>query len=161
MKCMKQAIILCLLLGGCDISIGDGGTPIVARCGMTFDPAPALLEATEAAATRWSAATGCDVRVEAGGVPVRFASAEERGGHQAAAVRNRVTGEWSVGVAPSLLRWTAETLLTHELGHVLGCLGHTTDGLMAETTTLYAPIDASALDCVCSSLACALFAPEL
>jgi hypothetical protein len=134
--------------------------PAVTICGMAFDPAPELLAATEAAAERWSAATGCDVRVEPGGVPVRITSPEERGGHRAAAVRDRATGDWSVGVAPGLLPWTAETMLVHELGHVLGCLEHTTGGLMAERFELYTPIDASALACVCTAIACAVFAPE-
>src|SRR5689334_8283138 len=39
-------------------------------CGMAFDPAPELADATRAAAERWSVATGCDVRVEAGGIAV-------------------------------------------------------------------------------------------
>jgi hypothetical protein len=135
-----------------------GPEPEPAPCGLAFDPDPELLEATEAAAARWSAATGCDVRIEAGGIAVRIASTEQRGGHQAAARRNRETGEWAIGVAPGLLPWTADTLLTHEFGHVLGCVEHTPDGLMAEVIELYAPIDESALRCVCAVLECAVFA---
>jgi hypothetical protein len=136
------------------------GEPDPAPCGMAFDPAPELLAATESAAARWSAATGCDVKVESGGVQVRIASTAERGGHQAAAIRNRETGEWFVGVAPGLLPWTAETLLAHEFGHVFGCLRHSAEGLMAETTRLNAPIDVEALACVCTAFDCTVFAPE-
>jgi hypothetical protein len=45
---------------------------------MAFDvQAPELLEGTTTAAARWSKATGCDVRVETDGIPVRWATTEE------------------------------------------------------------------------------------
>ncbi len=137
------------------------GEPEPAPCGMAFDPAPELLAATEAAAARWSAATGCDVRVEAGGVPVivaddlRTASgkrAAEAWRHTAAEpdVCRRIDVDSELGGPISV---------AHGLGHCLGARGHAESGLMADGAP--GVIDAASLSLVCSLLDCTAFAPEL
>jgi hypothetical protein len=134
-------------------------------CGMAFDPDPELLAATEAAAKRWSAATGCDVRIEAGGVPIVLAEPQDVRDESGTPKRaiTEVRDGLPVRIAyrrGPLLPWTVETMLTHEMGHALGMREHTQTGLMAETTELGAPIDAESLAGVCAVLECSAFVPE-
>jgi len=127
---------------------------------MAFDPAPELADATRVAAERWSAATGCDVRVEAGGVPVVLhPNPTLADGTPRRAVFDAGVGEIRYR-AGNIVSWTAETMLAHEIGHVLGCHGHPGDA-MAEETALRAPISAEPLECVCAAFPCASFSPEV
>lgn len=136
------------------------GEPEPAPCGMAFDPAPELRGATEKAAERWSAATGCDVRVEAGGVPVVVARGLTTSGGK------RVAGAWRHTAAePDICRRIdiddqlgGPITVAHELGHCLGARGHSETGLMAEGAP--GPIDGASLALVCSALHCSVFVPE-
>jgi hypothetical protein len=143
-------------------------TEVPGRCGLALDPIPELLEGTRVAAARWSAATGCDVRVEAGGVPVRFATNEEVTGEDGELGRgvtsfDKATAELVfIGYRSGpVLPWTVDMTLTHELGHALGCHSHTSDGGVLDTPSqLYSKITADALTCTCASLACEVMVPE-
>jgi hypothetical protein len=135
---------------------------------MAFDPVHELAEATARAAERWSAATGCDVRVEAGGLPVRWATTEELTQEDGALARG-VTHRGESGVVEFIgyrkgpvLRWTAEAVMAHEIAHALGCWDHTTDGsIQSEGHALDAKISEAGLACVCSALHCETMTAEL
>lgn len=141
-----------------------------ASCGMAFDPAPELLEATEAAAVRWSAATGCDVRVEAGGVPVVLVRGLVTASGKRAAGAWRHTAESDVCLRVDIDdEFGGPRAVAHELGHCLmhrvnlapqNLAGsHAESGLMAEGAP--GDIDGASLSLVCSSFDCAAFTPEL
>jgi hypothetical protein len=126
-----------------------------------------LLAETTVSAARWSAATGCDVRVEVGGLPVRFATPEELtmedGGHARGVASFGDDGQVKfIGYrSGSMNDWTVDMTLTHELGHALGCHSHTNDGSVLDSPSqLYSKITANALECVCASLNCEVFVPE-
>lgn len=138
----------------------------VETCGMSFDPVPELLDGSTVAASRWSTATGCDISIAEGGIPVVLADPDQV--RDSAGVLKRSTTEIKDGVPivikyrrGPLLPWTVETMLTHEFGHALGAHGHTQSGIMAEATKLGAKIDEEALELVCAELQCVALAPEL
>jgi hypothetical protein len=153
-------------------------------CGMAFDPAPELLAGTEAAAERWSAATGCDVRVEAGGVPMKAWTslfAETRpDGHT---LLSRINHGGTMRHICGLSTWTedasavriidvslpypgcedVEWSVAHEMWHALVAVkGHALSGIGAsgDSPDKSALIDAASLAAVCSSLPCSVFSPE-
>jgi hypothetical protein len=150
-------------------------------CRMAFDPDPELLAATEAAADRWAPATGCDVRVEAGGVPVRampriFIADDEQvvHGDDPNGDRHLVCGvtqhRWDVGAwaihvatdSPPCTR-PLDEVVAHEVGHAFGPPAtHAEGGLSADSnaprrTSL---ISDETLEWACSYTDCLAFAPE-
>ena len=140
------------------------------RCGLALDPIPELLVATTTVAARWSAATGCDVRVEAGGLPVRFATDAELTTGEGKAARG-VAHRNGSGVVEYIgytsndarLPWTVERTVAHEVGHALGCWDHTDEAgasVLDQTWSSDARITSDALDCVCSTLECETLTPE-
>jgi hypothetical protein len=154
-----------------------------APCGMAFDPAPELLAATDAAAERWSAATGCDVRVEAGGLPVRaqgFIFAEElpngltrlhaadpelRYHELCGATLWRDGGATAVGIVIGIANEGCDPAegVAHEMGHRLAAKrGHSERGLMAgaNETGRTGAIDESSLVWVCETLPCSTLTAE-
>ena len=134
-------------------------------CGMVFSPVPELLEATEIAAARWSAATGCDVRTGEGGIPVVYVDPVadglvgigENGENASGGVyRYEETGACAqIGQVAGLS--TTQTI-AHEIGHCIGQPGHTADGLMSTFAT--GPLNAASLERVCDVFPCAGFNPE-
>lgn len=59
--------------GALDMAPNVGGLEQpIQGCERVFSPAPELVDATQAAAVRWSAATGCDVHVGDGGTVVDY-----------------------------------------------------------------------------------------
>lgn len=135
-------------------------------CGMSFAPASELLEATQRAAKRWSTATGCNVRVESGGVPVVVLP--EVIDSSGKPTRARTTTIWVDGKlqtdrteyrSDSLNQ--ADRIIPHEMGHALGGYGHTEQGLMQEAPKLGESIDADSLALVCKVLRCSVFRPEI
>lgn len=139
-------------------------------CGLELDPVLELAEATQLAADRWSAATGCAIVVNTGGVQVRFATDEELtapDGRRGRGVTHR-NGEGAVEfigytTRDARLPWTVLRTLTHEVGHALGCWGHTNEGgasVLDEQWSPHAKITDAALMCVCNTLDCRAFNPE-
>ena len=116
-------------------------------CAVTFSPHELLRGATELAAARWAAATGCAVEVGPGGVPVELALRITRpDGSQAPGMWH--AGKVSVHGATGAEQ-RARTIL-HELGHALGMQSERCKGC----------IDPGALAEVCSALPCRAFEPE-
>jgi hypothetical protein len=156
--------------------------PAVTLCGIALDPAPELAEATEAAAARWSAATGCSVHVEAGGLPVRaqgFIFAEElpsgltrlhdtdpqlRYRELCGATLWRDDGATAVGILIATNDLCdSEEGAAHELGHLMAAKrGHSERGLMAGVNEpeRTGAIDSASLEWVCEHFPCAAFNPE-
>lgn len=152
-------------------------------CGMAFDPAPALLAATEDAAARWSAATGCDVRVEAGGVPIvawYSLFVEYREGR---ALLSSINHGGTMRHICGLSTWTdddsavriidvsqpypgcedTEWSVMHEMFHALvGERGHSESGVGASGNDpdRSPRIDEASLLAVCSRRPCSAFTPE-
>jgi hypothetical protein len=152
-----------------------------ASCGMAFDPDPELAEATQLAATRWSAATGCHVRIEAGGIPVRalpqiFIADDEQVVYtdDPNGDRRLVCGvtqhRWDIGafaihVATDTPRCTRsiDEVVAHEIGHAFGPPAtHAEGGLCADSNSPHrtSVISESTLEWACSHTACSAFVPE-
>lgn len=129
------------------------------RCALVLTPQPALADATQLAAERWSAATGCDVRVGAGGVPVVHVTGltTTRGKRAAGAWRH--TGDnvcKRIDIDDEL---GGPRTVAHEVGHCLGAHGHASSGLTAEGAGS-GVIDAATLEHVCSQVPCSAFSIE-
>ena len=149
--------------GACSHTVSTLEPQPVAACERVLSPVPELLEATEQAAARWSQATGCDIHVGKGGLPIVTADASEvtlADGTPKRAVYDADKGEVRYRRGGILLH-TAKTVVAHELGHFLGLHAHTPDNLMAEVNELGDAIDAAALDGVCAALSCTAFNPEV
>lgn len=147
---------------------------------MAFDPAPELEAATRVATERWSTATGCDVRVEAGGVPLKawsslFVEYREDGRALLSDINHGGTmrsicglstwtdDETAVRIIDVSLACDVEDGVTHEMGHALARLKrHSFTGMMAsgENPDRTHVIDAASLELVCYSFPCASFEPE-
>jgi hypothetical protein len=145
--------------GGGDVvppSVHDAAPPELApTCAVRFSPVPELTGATNSAAFDWGAATGCDVTVGEGGIPVVFSDAIV----DKAEVDH--PGGWQDG---RILVHTGQArlyhILLHEVGHALGGLHVETDGALSGQKGYRNVIDAASLASVCAVLACPLFAPE-
>lgn len=126
---------------------------------MAFSPDAALLEDVEAAAERWSVATGCLIEVGDEGVPVRLAASIVRpDGTEApgATSEARDLVEINVRVGPA----QRERTVLHELGHALGGDHVSSDGVLSGSKGWRPVIDAASLESVCSRLRCGWLAPE-
>jgi len=127
-------------------------------CSVVLSPGPVLVEATAAAADRWSAATGCSITLGEGGVPVSLVLDIRRPDGSAApgmtpADRSRVDINQATGEAQ---RWRT---IAHELGHVLGADHIEGDGIMGHAGHRDV-IDGESLAAVCAVLPCPAFRPE-
>lgn len=130
-----------------------------AGCSWVFSPTDEVRAYVEPAAGRWSAATGCDIRVGEGGSPVslvpflpRLDSPESSNGRT-----ERDTREiWLSVTSPHPFATVA-----HEMGHALtnNAGGHSEGGLMAFPIWSGA-IDETSLALVCGVVRCPAFAPE-
>lgn len=130
------------------------------QCSVTLNPVPELAEYTIHAAERWSTATGCAVTVGEGGTPVVLVPNPTL----ADGTPKRAVYDAEEDVikyrSGDIVSWTAETILAHEIGHLLGCHRHTNKGLLIEKPALRQPIEYEDLECVCESLACRIMQPE-
>jgi len=142
-------------------------------CAVAFDVPPELRAQTERAAERWSAATGCDVRIDEGGIPIVVLdeileadgslAIDSTGGP----VRARTKTVWIDGeLTTARIEYRRDAahdagrIIPHEMGHALGGYGHTDTGLLRATPANWEPIDAASLSLVCERLACAEFSTE-
>lgn len=136
------------------VELADAPLPYMPRCDdVVLSPVPELRPIALMAAERWSAATGCNVRVGEGGVPIVFDSPILRpDGSQAPGATT--TDRRRVRIDPRHAH--KGRVVTHEIGHVLGGLDLPGDGIMGTGQ----PIDAAALASVCTVLDCRLITPE-
>lgn len=143
-------------------------------CGAVLTPDADLLEETTAAADRWSKATGCDVRVGEGGMPVHLVDVVIDGeGNPLPAhiVGGFHRGENAIYVTPLRDAGT----VTHEIGHALVPRvdtavypdgHHDPEAVEGPCDALMCPggglghIKAQDLAMVCTGFACTAFAPE-
>lgn len=143
----------------------------VEPCGKVLTPEPALLEETTRVAARWSAATGCDIRVGENGTPVRLVSQLYDGDvEQPGRTLPLEGGGWEVVVSPLRLDHRIhgeDTVLAHEVGHALNprdghveaAPGDKCVALMCSGGGL-GTIIAADLEFVCDGYPCASFTPE-
>ncbi len=135
-------------------------------CGMAFDPDPSLKAATEYAVVRWSAATGCDIRVEEGGIPVyahdHFYAVDEPD-REICGLATWAEDESGVIRLDVSLACGVEDTVTHEVGHAIaGWKRHSFAGVMAagEDEDRTGVIDLASLEMVCYHFPCAVLNPE-
>jgi hypothetical protein len=123
-------------------------------CSVRFSPVPELEGATNSAASDWSTATGCDITVGPGGIPVVLADSipdaegVERQG-QTSDARDII---WVHRLATRRFR-----VVLHEMGHALGGNHTDTDGCLSGAPGRRDVIDEAALVTVCSALPCPAF----
>ena len=148
-------------------------SPEPEECGLAFDVPSELRAEGELAAARWSAATGCDVRVERGGLRIVMLDVilEEDGtaaiDSTGRPVRARTKTVWIDGeLHTSRIEYRRDAvydagrILPHEFGHALGGYGHTETGVLRVSPKSGDPIDAPSLSLVCERLGCMWMRPE-
>lgn len=155
---VARSIALVLALVGC--ACGEEALTPAATCSVVLSPDEAIQGQTEAAAQRWSEATGCDIAVRPGGVPLHIVAGIRRpDGTQApgatSAARDLV--EINVRVRGEQL---AVTIL-HELGHALGGNHVATHGILSGEKGYDPVIDDLSLGEVCAHRSCLSFNPEV
>ena len=135
-------------------------------CGVVFSPEESLRIEVEATAARWAAATGCDIRVGEGGIPVRVSAdlgLSSRG--------TRVHGwthcsdlEVPCKRSQLIIEVTADhkpATLAHELGHALpNRMDHLEGDALMGPAGGAGLISAADLTYVCERLHCQAFVPE-
>lgn len=164
---MLPSRALCLLvLSSLAPACADGPPPSLRSpperaiyCSVTFSPDEALVADTEAAAERWSLATGCAVLVSDAGIPVELATIVLRpDGSEAPGVtspeRDRVEVNARCGAAQR------PKVVLHEMGHALGGDHVASDGVLSGEKHRRDVIDLPALESVCSRLPCLWLSPE-
>lgn len=163
---MTRAIALLALLAACaspvESPVAEAPPELVLvaeppACEVVLSPEAGLVASVEAGAARWSRATGCDVHVGEGGVPVVFATPILRpDGTEAPAATSEARD--LVQVDPRHAR--RDEAVEHELGHVLGAGHVASHGVMSGDKGRTRTIDAASLEAVCAVLPCLAFMPE-
>lgn len=128
-------------------------------CQVVFTPDAELLEETTVEAARWSKATGCDIRVGAGGITVAMATEILNSeGKARQGVTNRTNGVITIRVITA----RRSVVLAHEMGHALAGNGHIDDELdgVLQRHGKGNLITAADLEFVCETLNCQTFTPE-
>lgn len=172
---LMLALHACASPVGIDTQLLDAETLISdapRACTMAFAPNPALAAETAAAAARWSAATGCDIRIADEGIPIIAVPQlyiEVDGAMRAACgaiswVSPTEASEIQVSVASDIPDCTlAGYSVLHEMGHAVAhSPQHSESGIMAQYVADdgRAVIDDASLALVCGELACSAYVPE-
>lgn len=146
---------LAMALVGC----ACGEEAPAARCSVVLSPDEAIEGEALAAAQRWSEATGCNIAVRPGGVPMRIvASIVRPDGSQAPGATSEARDLVEINVRLGAEQ-RAVTIL-HELGHALGGNHVPTRGILSGDKGYAAVIDGASLGEVCAHLSCLAFSPE-
>lgn len=133
-------------------------TPPAKACRVAFSPDEAIRPEVEAAAERWSTATGCTLEVSDAGFPVVVvASVVRPDGSQSPGMTTPERVEINVRI---LRNGQLDDTLMHELGHALGGNHTESMGVLSRHKGHTDVIDAEALETVCSRLPCPAFNPE-
>lgn len=159
-------LVLSLALSACGAaSDGNDARPTV------FSPDPELADVTRQWAERWSAASGLDVRVEEGGIPVLAVDdvAWADGTVWCGATFQVMRGTRWLGAQAIQVDLTPPDgcvgwgyTVGHEMAHALGALDHAESGLLANSPALGVihVIDEAALELLCINVECPAFNPE-
>ncbi len=164
-------LVLAILLAGCAQGVSVDAVETRPDVVLTSVNVPAGM--LEDAAARWATATGLDIRVGAGGVPVEVVPQAYMFGDPVCGVTatNVVTGPRYVQVSTEppagKCRSTAD-VLTHEVAHVIawtfaptapaGSVHTHSAGLM--TVGYETAIDGDALAALCALAPCSVMIPE-
>lgn len=168
---MTKFLAIAILALGCSAAGADGSN---FQAPLVLSPSPEIEPATREAMQAWQAATGIEIQIGAGGVPVsiedsiqdcgltftdRAGTGELRGVHSIVVRRDagRRCANWS-------------RTLRHEIGHALmnhfspdvgPGLGHAEAGIMADRANATPGLDQAALELVCAIAPCAWMSPEV
>jgi hypothetical protein len=166
--------LLSLLLTACGAPVDHG--PIA------LSPSDDTRELVERAASEWTQATGIDILIGAGGIPVTAAEeALDEDGNPACGITPVRRGKRSrefraiervvIAMRPpaGCPRWQTGRTMLHEIGHVVcefgvdgdpenGC--HSETGLMATKANETQGIDGASLEVVCAHATCTRFEPQ-
>lgn len=136
-----------------------------AKCEVVFSPEADIADLVESAAEQWSEATGCDVHLGQGGIPVRFVEriTNEAGQpqcgvtHRLRADTGEILGASDIEISTNRAdrcHLTARDVL-HETGHGLAPRrGHTSEGLMAAVPNGVDYVDDVSRAFICGELGC-------
>lgn len=134
-------------------------------CEVVFTPAAAIAELVESAAEQWREATGCDVHVGEGGIPVSFVDRIlDANGNPQCGETHRVRDESGAILGADFIHISTNKAdrchlpardVLHELGHGLAPhRGHAAEGLMAAAWNEVDYVDEVARAFVCQELGC-------
>lgn len=184
---MRSLLFLAAVLIGCAAS-AEGSSPELTPKALSASPAPvgfaavftpteAARDLTEAAVSRWAAATGLNITVGPNGIPVDLvehifdpATGDEKCGatsyHRDANGVADAVNYVQISTSAANRCLLPQQSLLHEMAHSLAPKapnnGHTEAGLMRSRQDPAAKsIDAAALEVVCNELPCLTFAPEV
>lgn len=154
MKAMGLVGLVCLMACA-------GADPGAGRGPLTLSPDPQLAQLTSDWAERWSEATGLQIEVAVGGVPVRAVDdidVDEGETCGATTITDGVAVDIQIDVTPPARCAGWGYMLGHEIGHALaGDATHDEGGLMARKPAQGVVLEVDA-DYVCSRVECPLSA---